>query len=116
MASRKSTRYLTMFSLRIKLVQKLEKLGVENRLWPGRDDGFSSLFYGGKEFAHFHNDNELDIRLTSGVIKREGLTHPGDSQVHPNRSKNSQWIEIRFTRVHHVEEVVRLVKLAIERL
>ncbi len=105
-----------MSSLRIKLVQRLEKLGVEDRPWPGRDDGFSSLLYDGKEFAHFHNDNELDIRLTKGVIKRECLAHPGDSQVHPNRSKNSQWIEIRFTRAHHVEEVVRLVKLAIERL
>ena len=105
-----------MSSLRIKLVQRLEKLGVEDRPWPGRDDGFSSLFYDGKEFAHFHNDNELDIRLTNGVIRREGLTHPADSQVHPNRSKNSQWMEIRFTRASHVEEVVRLVKLALERL
>jgi hypothetical protein len=43
-----------------------------------RDDGFSSLHFEGKEFAHFHGDNELDIRLGRDIIKREGLVHPTD--------------------------------------
>ena len=104
-----------MSRLRKRLVERLQEIGVEDRPWPRRDDGFSSLFYGGKEFAHFHGNNELDLRLTKQVIKREGLVHPADSQVHPNRSASSHWIEIRFTKAAHLDEVVRLAQLAIER-
>ena len=105
-----------MAHLRSQLVQRLEKLGVKDRAWPGRDDGFSSLCYEDKEFAHFHSDNELDIRLTRSVIHREGLVHPTDSKVHPNRSRNSQWIEVRFVKAADLETVVHLVKLAIEQI
>jgi len=99
--------------LRRQLVLQLEKLGVEDRALPGRNDGFSSLLFGGKEFAHFHDDNELDLRLTQGIISREGLVHPSGSRVHPNRSRNSQWIEVRFTKAADLERIVHLVKLAI---
>jgi hypothetical protein len=63
----------------------------------------------GKAFAHFHNDNELDIHLTRSVIAREGLTHPPGSTVHPNRSPGSQWVEVRFTRTAELARVTRLV-------
>ncbi len=70
-----------MTALRAHLVELLAKLGVEEHLLPGRNDDFASLSYRGlsyrgKVFAHFHNDNELDIRLTKQVIAREKLTHP----------------------------------------
>jgi hypothetical protein len=103
-----------MAALRARLIDRVAKFGVEERELPGRDDGFSSLCYGGKAFAHFHNDNELDIRLTKAVIVREGLTHPTDSTVHPNRAKSSHWIEIHFHSTADLTRVVRLVKLAIE--
>lgn len=102
--------------LRDELVRRLAKLGVEHRLMPGRDDGFASLWSGGKAFAHFHNDHEVDIRLTRALIERHALVHPSDSTVHPGRSGKSHWIEVRFTTKRHVDEVVRLVKLAIEQL
>ena len=102
-----------MSDLRAKLVKRLSKLGVKDQPLPGRDDGFSSLCYGGKVFAHFHNDNELDIRLTRDVIDREGLTHPSDSLVHPNRGAKSHWIEVRFTKTLELDRIVDLVKLAI---
>ena len=105
-----------MARLRGQLVRQLKKLGVEDRPLPGRDDGFSSLLYDGKEFAHFHDDNELDIRLTRNVINREGLAHPTNSRVHPNRSKNSQWIEVRFSTPADIKRLVNLVKLAIEQI
>jgi hypothetical protein len=105
-----------MAHLRDQLVRQLKKLGVEDRPLPGRDDGFSSLIYDGKEFAHFHDDKELDIRLTKNIINREGLVHPADSRVHPNRSRNSQWIEVRFSKPADLERIVRLVKLAIEQI
>jgi len=102
-----------MSKLREQLVRKLQRMGVEERTWPGRDDGFSSLEFAGKDFAHFHNDGELDIRLGRNLIKREGLVHPPDSKVHPGRSQNSQWIEIRFTTPQGVEKIVDLVRLVI---
>lgn len=105
-----------MADLRGELIRRIEKLGVEHRPLPGRDDGFAALCHGGKAFAHFHNDHELDIRLTKTVIDREGLVHPSDSVVHPNRSRKSHWIEIRFTTSAELDRVVRLVKLAIKLL
>ena len=105
-----------MSRLRRNLVERLRKIGVEDRPWPGRGDEFSSLFYRDTEFAHFHSDGELDLRLTKRMIKSEALVHPRDSRVHPNRSPNSQWIEVRFTRAADLDELVRLVKLAIEQL
>ena len=105
-----------MADLRKELIRRVAKLGVTDTPAPGRDDGFSGLKYGGKELAHFHGDNELDLRLTKAVIAREGLVHPSGSLVHPNRSPKSPWIEIRFTRAVQLDEVVRLVKLAIAQL
>ena len=106
-----------MATLRQRLVRRLGSIpGVEDNPWPGRDDGFSALYYNGKEFAHFHNDNELDLRLTKDIIKREGLSHYTDSINHPKRSKNSPWIELRFDKLADVEKVVRLVKLALSRI
>src|SRR6185369_14762802 len=105
-----------MADLRTELIRRLEKLGVEHRPWPGRDDGFTSLCYAGKDFAHFHDDVELDIRLTRAVIEREGLVRPSHSKVHPNRSTKSPWIEVRFTTRTDLDRVVRLVQMAIEQL
>jgi Family of unknown function (DUF5519) len=105
-----------MHRLRNELIRRLAKLGVEHQVLPGRGDGFASLSYKGEAFAHFHNDNELDIHLTKSVIVREELTHSANSTVHPNRSANSHWIEIRFTRLAELERVIQLVKLALERI
>lgn len=102
-----------MGKLRKDLVKKLEKIpGLEDR--PSIVAGGSAIFYHGKEVAHFHNDNEIDVRLTNKVIRREGLTHPSDSKIHHHRGPGSQWIEIRFRKSEHVDEVVRLFKLALE--
>lgn len=104
-----------MTLLRKKLTEEVEKIpGVTDEISPVA--GGSALHYKGKEFAHFHNDHELDIKLTRKLIKQEGLSHPDDSSVHPNRSSNSQWIELRFHNQDEVTEVARLVKLAVTAL
>jgi hypothetical protein len=103
-------------ALRIRLIQRLVRLGVEHREVPGRDDGFSGLRYNGENFAHFHSFSELDLRLTRAVIAREGLTHPPDSTVHPSRGKGSHWLEVRFSKPEDLDRVVRLVQLAVEQL
>lgn len=101
-----------MSKLRKHLVQELEKIpGVTEKIWPDRSDGFSSLHYKEKDFAHFHNDNELDIRLTNKIISQQKLSRPTNSKKHPKRSKTSPWIEMRFFEDNDVENIVRLVKL-----
>lgn len=102
-----------MTRLRQELVKRLEKIpGLEDR--PSKVAGGSAIFFRGKEIAHFHHDNEIDVRLTKKVIKAEGLSHHEDSQFHRHRSPNSEWIELRFSKTAHLGEVVRLFKLALK--
>jgi hypothetical protein len=98
-------------NLRKQLVQSLLAAipGLEERA--SKVAGGSALFYRDKEIAHFHGDNELDARLTRKLIKSEGLTHPPDSTVHPNRAASSEWIELQFLNATDVSEIVRLFKL-----
>ncbi|WP_087461673.1 luciferase domain-containing protein [Oleiphilus messinensis] len=101
-----------MPSLKEKLIAEVEKIpGLRNMASPVA--GGSALHYHDKEFAHFHNDNELDLRLTKKLIQQENLIHPPDSFVHPKRSPNSPWIELRFNTDAEMNEVVRLVKLGV---
>jgi hypothetical protein len=88
--------------------------GLEHR--PSPVAGGSALFYDGKEFAHFHNDGELDLRLTKKVIKALGLEHPPESINHPKRSPSSPWIEVRFKNRKELEFVVSLVQRAVMEL
>ena len=101
-----------MNALRAKLSGRLRDLSVEERAWPGRDDGFASLLFEGQEFAHFHDWCEIDIRLGKDVIARERLVRQ-PSRVHPKRAKGSPWYEMRLSTASDVDKVVRLVQLAI---
>lgn len=104
-----------MTDLKEKLVRELERIpGVRHQPWPERDDGFSTVHFDGREIAHFHTFNEIDLRLGRRLIKQENLKHPIDSEKHPKRTANSQFIEIRFTNKQDVHKVVRLVRLAID--
>lgn len=105
-----------MKDLRNSLSQRLRELGIEERAWPGRDDGFASLLFRGKEFAHFHTHCEIDIRLGKEVIKREHLVHRTQSTVHPDRSSNSPWYEMEVRSPSDVEEAIRLVQIAVQGL
>jgi hypothetical protein len=98
--------------LRTKLSRQLRELSVEEHAWPGRDDGFANLLFEGNEFAHFHDWHEIDIRLGKELIAREHLVRQ-PSRVHPKRAKGSPWYEMKLNSASDVDEVVRLVKLAI---
>jgi len=109
-----------MAELRGKLIKELEKIaGIDVHLWtPDRD--FMVIDYHGKEVAHFHGNNELDVRLyeldvrlSPQVVKRDGLTHAPNRVGHPNRKNGGTWLIVRFTRQSHLPEMVRLVKMAI---
>lgn len=99
--------------IKSQLIKELEKIkGLEDR--PSKVAGGSAIFYNGKEIAHFHNDHEIDIRLTKKVIRQLGLTHPVTSKIHKHRSPSSEWIEIQFHKPEDVKEVVHLFKLALK--
>ncbi len=103
-----------MAELRKKLINKLEKLsGIDVHLWKPESD-FMVIDYEGKSVAHFHGNNELDIRLSKEVVKRDGLTHAPNRVGHTNRKNGGRWLIARFTRESHLSEMVRLVKMAIE--
>lgn len=104
-----------MSKLRKQLVRELLRIpGVTEKKWPARNDGFTSLQINGKEFAHFHHDNEIDIRLTKAIISEHSLSHPVDSKNHPKRSMNSPWIEMRFFDQDDVNVITRLVSRLLE--
>jgi hypothetical protein len=104
-----------MSQLKEKLLVELRKIdGVQDR--PSPVSGGTALFYSGKEFAHFHDDNELDLRLTKKRIQALGLTHPARSIHHPNRSPNSPWIEVRFYVEADVKSLENLVRVAVSEL
>jgi hypothetical protein len=104
-----------MASLKHQLLAALTSIeGFETRL--SKVAGGTALFFRGKEFAHFHNDHEIDLRLTRKVIKSLGLSHPPRSQLHPTRSASSHWIEVRFNTEAEAMRVAELVKLAIAQL
>jgi Family of unknown function (DUF5519) len=96
----------------LQLLASVEGLTAE----PSPVAGGTALFYRGREFAHFHNDHELDLRLTSKVIRSLGLSHPAGSVHHPNRSASSPWIEVRFQSDSEVERAAELVRLAVAQL
>ena len=100
-----------------KLVASLEEIpGLEHKPWLDRTDGFSTLHFRGREIGHFHNFNELDLRLGRNLIAREGLSHHSDSKNHPNRANSSHYIELRFERETDLAKVIQLVKLTISNL
>ena len=103
-----------MAELRNKLIARLERIpDVEVRQWKSGSD-FTVIEYRGKEVAHFHGNNELDIRLSKEVVQRDGLTHAPNHIGHPNRKNGGRWLMARFTREAHLGEMIRLVTMAIE--
>lgn len=104
-----------MENLKADLLRKLRAIeGLEDR--PSPVAGGTALFWRDKPFAHFHNDHELDLRLTKKVIKAQGLSHPEGSVHHANRAAGSAWIEVRFHDEADVDRLCGLVRLAIAEL
>ncbi len=104
-----------MTTLKTRLLDGLRNIeGVEDR--PSPVAGGTALFCLGKEFAHFHKHNELDLRLTKSVIQAERLSHPAGSIHQPTRSPSSPGMEVRFTTSKDIVGVAKLAKLAVAKL
>lgn len=91
-------------------LRKLPEIKVD--LW--KDSNLMCVFYRGKEFAHFHDHEEIDIRLSQKFIKIEGLTPLQNSPYHIKRSKKSRWMQMRFRSGEDVEGLVSLIERLIE--
>lgn len=104
-----------MTELRDRLINKLVAI-TDVTVDRYKDTELLGVNYKAKEVAHFQtgSDCELDIRLSQAVIKREKLTVPVDSKSHPDRSKNSRWIIQEFRTPEDLDQMVKLVKFAIE--
>jgi hypothetical protein len=106
-----------MSELKESLTKKILSLpGVKEEIWPNESGGFISFKFKGKDFAHYHPSDEIDLRLTKKVIAAESVIRLPNSIVHPKRAKSSPWIEIRFSSEKDLNEIMRLVKLAIEQI
>lgn len=72
-----------------------------------------SYFVGGREIAHFHGDERIDVRLTKERIRELRAHGAFDARV-TTRGPSAEWVAIQVrTRadlpaiVHWVEEAVR---------
>lgn len=94
-----------------RLLKEIESIpGVSTEVSPVA--GGYCVVFKGKEFGHFHNEQEIDLKLTKKLIMENGLKHPADSSFHPNRSVNSPWIELRYSNVKEMKQVLQYIKLA----
>lgn len=99
--------------LRASLENDLRALAdVKVELW--KDSDLMCVFYRGKEFAHFHDQEEIDIRLTQAFIKRKQLKPLEDSIYHLKRSEKSQWMQFRFKTKAETKELLDLIQRLIK--
>ena len=97
--------------LRKEFEQRLKEM-PQVRLDTYKDTELVCIFFGEKEFAHFHGDNILDLRLTPKIIREEGLSRSVSARIHPNRSPKSRWICIEFSTPSEVDKLLHLVARA----
>lgn len=103
-----------MAQLRKQLISNLEQIpGVQVQLWRP-DSELMVVNFKGKEVAHFHGNNEIDIRLSKEIVKRDQLTHDPNRIGHRDRKNGGRWLVVRFTRKQHLPEMERLVRMAIQ--
>ncbi|SPJ26794.1 luciferase domain-containing protein [Falsiruegeria mediterranea] len=77
-----------------------------------KDTHLICLNYHGREVAHFHAENILDLRLSPKIIRQEALSREVSARIHPKRSQNSRWIGVEFKDEAGVPAVARLVQQA----
>lgn len=79
-----------------------------------RDTDLVCVYYKGRKIAHFHDAQEIDVRVPRKFARAHGLGEPLTSARHPNRSKNSIWRIFRFFNEDEVAQLVALFDKLIE--
>lgn len=72
-----------------------------------------AYYVGSREFAHFHNNREIDVRLTRKLQTEHADRIRNDSRV-KFRDRPSEWIALSLSRTEDVNYAFEMVKLALE--
>lgn len=99
-----------MPSLREEVERKLRQLDGAVEGESMFSDG-QAWWVNGKEIAHFHTDDELEIRLTKAVIREQRAALKADDRV-TLRPSGADWITVTVTTAKDVTFVVTLVEQA----
>lgn len=102
-----------MSKLRIELESRLRQIEhVDIR--PYKETDLICVYYKEKEFAHFHDHEEIDIRMLPKFVRAQKLGPPFQSDHHPNRSKNSRWRSFQFKTKQDVDHLVDMISALID--
>jgi len=97
--------------LRAQLERQIANLpGVEER--PSRYGHGRSFAAGGREIAHFHGDERLDVRLTRAEIRARKRAGGLDGRL-MSRGSSSDWVEIRIVGAPDVAFALSVVEEAV---
>ena len=94
-----------------------ESLDVKIRALPGVERKMSrwghatAYIVGEREFAHFHRQDQIDVRLTTAVQRKMRVALREDPRV-KLRPGSSDWITITLAIEGDLEFALELVKLA----
>ena len=110
LSSVKSEEHPIAMALRDDLTKLIGDLpGIECRASRWSDQ--PAFFLGGREVAHLHDGNVVDIRLTRAVIRKLGLREQKDGGMVLRGS--SDWAEYSFARRADLERALVLVNYVI---
>jgi len=70
-----------------------------------------ACYTGKREFLHFHDAHEVDVRLGRKEIRARREVFAEDERV--TMRGTSDWIEVRFHDEEDVERVVELARIAL---
>ncbi len=77
--------------------------------WTSKD----AYYVGSREFAHFHNEGEFDVRLTRKVQTEYVQSLRNDTRV-KFRERPSEWVAISLHSPEDVNYAFEMVKLALK--
>ena len=92
-----------------------DKMQKEIMSWKGVKEnpnrfGTPSFFVNDKEFAHFHNDSQMDIRIAKNLQNKLK-----DKKILPNPYSKS-WILFNFKNEEDAKEALKFVKAVYDEL
>ena len=97
--------------MRSELEQRLAEIPGLKR-GPSRFGHESAYFAGGREVAHFHGEERMDVRLTRERIRERASEGGFDERVR-TRGASADWVEVRVTRRQDFPLALSLVEEAV---
>ncbi len=73
----------------------------------------NAYYVGSREFAHFHSEQEVDVRLTKKVQRERAHSLRNETRV-KFREQPSEWVALSLHRPGDVGYAFEMVKLALE--